>query len=72
VEQLKAEEDEENALFRAIRGEGVRREIPLFLATLRAFAQGRLRVVRGRMVDAAGVAVPGYDMTREIEERLRR
>ena len=43
IEELKAE-GEENALFSAIRREGLRRERPLLLETLRALGDGRMDV----------------------------
>ena len=52
IEELKAE-GEENALFSAIRREGLRRERPLLLETLRALVDGR-RVVRCGSVEAPG------------------
>lgn len=72
VEQLKAEEGEKNPLFRAIRAEEVRWEVPLFLATLRAFALGRLRAEGGWVVNERGEATTGHDMTDEIAARLDR
>ncbi len=50
VEELQAE-GEDNALFSAIRREGLRRERPLLVETLRALADGR-RVVRCGSVEA--------------------
>ena len=40
VEEIKRTEGEENALFKAIRRHGYVRELPLVVATLRAFSQG--------------------------------
>ena len=52
LEELKAE-GEQNALFSAIRREGLRHERPLLLETLRALAGGR-RVVKCGSVEAPG------------------
>lgn len=52
VEELKAE-GEDNALFSAIRREGLRRERPLLLETLRALADGCM-VVKCGIVEAPG------------------
>jgi len=67
VAAVKAEEGEENALFKEIRRMGVARELPLVVETLRAFAEGRVSVRDKRVVDAAGREIAGYDLTEEIE-----
>ena len=67
VAAVKEEEGEENALFRKIRRQGVARELPLVVATLRVFADGRVRVRDKRVVDAGGREIAGYDLTDEIE-----
>jgi len=43
------------------------REIPLVIETLRAFADGRVRVEHKQVVDAAGRPLPPRDLTEEIE-----
>jgi phosphoribosylglycinamide formyltransferase-1 len=64
---VKAEEGEKNALFQEIRRQGVARELPLVVETLRAFAQGRVRIRDKRVVDARGGEIAGQDLTAEIE-----
>jgi folate-dependent phosphoribosylglycinamide formyltransferase PurN len=54
VSQLKDSPGEELALFKAIRAEGVRREQPLLLETLIAFARGALRATPSGVLDAEG------------------
>jgi len=51
VEQLQQDPGEQLALFNRIRQEGVRRERPLLLETLKALANNRLRI-EGRSVIA--------------------
>lgn len=64
--QLKRAAD--HPLFLALRAEGLRREVPLMLATLGAVATGRLVVTEGRTVDAAGRPLPGgIDLTEDVE-----
>ncbi|MDO8615683.1 MAG: formyltransferase family protein [Dehalococcoidia bacterium] len=67
VDEIKAAEGESNRLFAEIRRHGVARELPLVVETLRAFADGRVRIVARRVVDAAGRPIPGYDLTDRIE-----
>jgi len=64
---VRAQEGEESQLFQEIRRQGVARELPLVLATLRAFADGRVLIRDKRVVDAAGQEIAGYDLTDEIE-----
>lgn len=70
LDAVRTEEGEENELFREIRGRGVAREQPLVVETLRAFAEGRLRVRDKRVVDAEGREIEGYDLTQAIERSL--
>ena len=72
VAGVKAEDGEENALFEEIRRQGVARELPLVVETLRGFAEGRVRVRDKRVLDAKGEAISGYDLTEEIERIVAR
>jgi len=70
VAQVKARQGEENALFKLIRAEGVKREQPLIVATVKAFAEGRVRVENQRIVDSLGNAIEAYSLTREIDRTV--
>ncbi len=63
--------DENNPLFRLIRSEGLKREFPLIVATLKAFSERRIRVEEGKVLSASGEAIGGYDLTHEINEAVR-
>ena len=67
VDEIKAAQGEENPLFKGIRRQGATRELPLIVATLRAFADERLRFEGLRVVTADGQPVHGYDLTPEVE-----
>ena len=54
VEDLKAHQGEELPLFQRIRQEGMRRERPLLLETLKAFAKGDIRGEARRPLDGQG------------------
>ena len=71
IAQLKAEQGDSNALFREIRRHGLAREFPLIIATLKAFSEGRVRIEGEKVVDSTGKAIPGYDLTEEIDERVK-
>ena len=69
--RFKTAEGEDSALFKLIRQHGMARELPLVIATLKAFSQGKVKVVDGRVLDGRGKPVNGCDLTAEIEERLK-
>lgn len=77
VEQVKRKEGEENSLFKLIRAEGYRREPYLLLETLRAVADGRVRVQPGEALDVNGnpmadTHAAGFSLTAEIEASIAR
>jgi phosphoribosylglycinamide formyltransferase-1 len=72
VTEIKKEQGEENPLFKTIRQHGYVRELPLIVATIRAFSQGRVRITKDRQVaDANGRPIDGYDLTDEIDAMVR-
>jgi phosphoribosylglycinamide formyltransferase-1 len=72
VEEIKINEGVGNALFRTIRTHGAVREMPLIIATLKAFSEGKIKITKDRqVVDAAGHIINGYDLTKEIDEKVR-
>jgi len=66
VDELMKRQGEDNPLFRLIRSEGLKREFPLIVATLKAFSEGKVRVEEGKVISAAGEPVAGYDLSIEI------
>ncbi len=67
LDTIAAEEGENNPLFKTIRDEGVRREFPLVLSTIKSLVEGNIRIKHGA-VSAQGKIIPyGYDLTDEIE-----
>jgi folate-dependent phosphoribosylglycinamide formyltransferase PurN len=72
VEEIKTEQGAENTLFKTIRAHGAVRELPLVVSTLKVFSEGKIKITEDRrVVDAAGHFIDGYDLTREIEEKLK-
>jgi len=67
VDDIKAADGEESPLFKEIRRQGATRELPLIVATLRAFADDRLRFEGLGVVTADGRPIHGYDLTPEVE-----
>jgi len=68
VEELKVSDGAQNVLFLEIRRAGLAREAPLIIETLRAFADGRVRIDEKTVVDGGGRRIDGYDLTEEIEQ----
>jgi folate-dependent phosphoribosylglycinamide formyltransferase PurN len=69
--EVREAEGEDHPLFREVRRHGAEREIPLVVATLRAFAQGRVRIQDRRVVDGQGRELPrGLDLTAEIDDAV--
>jgi phosphoribosylglycinamide formyltransferase-1 len=58
-------------LFWLIRQEGVRREIPLLILTLKAVAEGRVQIKEGKVLDSKGKELPGLVLTQGVEEYLK-
>jgi folate-dependent phosphoribosylglycinamide formyltransferase PurN len=70
VAQIRSTDGESNPLFQEIRRRGAARELPLVVETLRAFADGRLRLEGDRIMAGETRVVGGYDLTPEIEGTL--
>ncbi|MBN1376539.1 MAG: phosphoglycerate transporter [Dehalococcoidia bacterium] len=72
VSQLKTEQGENNALFKAIRHAGFIRETPLIINTLKAFSSGKIKITEDKkLIDSRGNYIPGYDLTKEIDNMLK-
>jgi folate-dependent phosphoribosylglycinamide formyltransferase PurN len=67
IAEIKAAEGESNPLFQLLRQQGLSREFPLIIATIKAFSEGRVKIEAGRVIDAQGKPLPGYDLSREID-----
>ncbi len=62
---------ESQPLFQRIRQEGVKRELPLIVQTLRSFAVGDISIRNGILCDKDGKALDKpHDLTQEIEKVL--
>jgi phosphoribosylglycinamide formyltransferase-1 len=72
IQDIKSREGENNALFRMIRQHGFARELPLMIATIRAFSEGVIRIAGRAVVDQRGARIDGYDLTPDIENVLQR
>lgn len=64
------QDEDKSRLFTEIRQEGVIRELPLILFTIKEFADGKLTIEGERVYADGKLLEKGYDLTREIEEWL--
>jgi folate-dependent phosphoribosylglycinamide formyltransferase PurN len=68
IEELSLKEGENNSLFRLIREQGVIRELPLIVQTIRLLAERKIKIDNGMVIDSQGqVLKSGYDLTKEID-----
>lgn len=64
LEEIKKEEKEKELLFKEIRKEGVRRELPLIVHTLKAISEEKIRI---KEVMRGARAINAYCLNKEIE-----
>jgi phosphoribosylglycinamide formyltransferase-1 len=69
--QLVKEEGEDNPLFKEIRKQGVQRELPLMVMTLKALAEKRVRVEKGKILGEKGNEIEGFGLNKEVEGYLK-
>ncbi|MCD6472152.1 formyl transferase [Candidatus Aerophobetes bacterium] len=50
LNQIKTEEGEDEPLFKKIREEGVKRELPLIVWTFKAFSEGKIKIKAGKII----------------------
>lgn len=69
LEDIIQEEGEAEPYFAKVREEGVRRELPMILYTIREFAEGKVKIQDRKIVTADGTVLDGgYDLTRILDE----
>jgi len=75
LEKLPADSPErpeaKESLFKLIRQHGLAREFPLIVSTLKAFSQGRVKVIAEKVVDWQGKLINGYNLTDEISKTVK-
>ena len=70
VAEIAQQQGDSNALFMLIRQHGLARELPLIIATIKAFSQNKVRVENGTVIDSSGKAIAGYDLSAEIDKAM--
>ena len=59
-----------NMLFNLIRQHELATEFPLIISTLKALSQGEISIKNGKVIDAQGRSIDGYDLTEEINRAV--
>ncbi len=72
LSQIQKEEGENNPLFKRIRQQGVIRELPLLVQTIKWFAKGRIKITGGEVTVDGQRCPQGLDMTEEIDRIIGR
>jgi len=70
LEKIKEEEGEEEPLFKKIREEGVKRELPLIVYTLKAISEEKIKLKEGKII-SEGQEIDGYCLNEEIEKEIK-
>ena len=70
LEEIKASEGESEPLFGRIREEGAKRELPLIVSTIRAFADGTVRIVDKRLYAGDEPLDGPYDLSESVDKAL--
>ena len=70
LEEIRKAEYLDNPLFKKIREDGAKRELPLITETISAFADGRVRIENKRPVTADGVLKGAYDLSDMVDRAL--
>ena len=68
LSQVQEEEGENNPLFRQIRQQGVIRELPLLVQTIKWFAKDRIKTTDGEVTVDGRKCPQGLDLTEEIDQ----
>jgi len=63
---------DKDTLFQLIRQHELAREFPLIISTLKALSQGSISIRDGKVVDAQGESIDGYDLTKEINRAVKK
>ena len=70
LDEIKEKEGENEPLFRRIREDGAKRELPLIVSTIRLFADGKV-CIRDKRLWCDGKKLDGpYDLSAEVDKAI--
>jgi folate-dependent phosphoribosylglycinamide formyltransferase PurN len=64
--------DDKNMLFRLIRQHELAREFPLITLTLQTLSWGEVIIKDGRVIDAQGKLISGYNLSGKVDEEVKK
>jgi len=70
LEQIKEAEGAEEPLFKRIREDGAKRELPLIVSTIRAFADGKVKIKDKHLYSEGKMLDSPYDLTEQVDASL--
>jgi phosphoribosylglycinamide formyltransferase-1 len=70
VLKIKEQEGENNGLFRTIREQGLLREFPLIILTLKSLCGADVRISNKTVQDRSGNTIAGYDLTGQVNSMI--
>jgi phosphoribosylglycinamide formyltransferase 1 len=70
IYQIKEQEGENNSLFKAIREQGLRREFPLIILTLKSLGNNDVCIIDKKVTDSTGKIIKGYDLTEQVNKMI--
>jgi hypothetical protein len=59
-------------LFRLIRQHELAREFPLIILTLQSLSRGEVSIKDGRVIDAQGKLISGYNLSGKADEEVKK
>ena len=70
LDQIKKDEGQDEPLFKKIREDGAKRELPLIVSTISAFAEGRGRICNKKLYAKDEPLSGPYDLSESVDSRL--
>ena len=64
--------DDKDMLFRLIRQHELAREFPLIILTLQALSRGEVDIEDGKIIDAQGKSISGYDLSGKVDQEVKK
>jgi phosphoribosylglycinamide formyltransferase-1 len=64
--------DDKDMLFRLIRQHELAREFPLITLTLQSLGRGEVSIKGGRVIDAQGKSISGYNLSDKVDEEVKK
>jgi phosphoribosylglycinamide formyltransferase-1 len=64
--------DDKDMLFRLIRQHELAREFPLITLTLQSLGWGEVGIKDGRVIDAQGKSISGYNLSGKVDEEMKK